>query len=271
MNIKIGNEHPEITHIMDKFWANEQKAYDKLLTLKDQSPEEIYGENWQKAFSKQPKTVVCIDERVNSYDPNEPKIGIAGTLVLMSDEDLKITLQKLQEAGVDKITYHEGCGAVGLYKKNNPEDDRESKEIAQNMAQNVCFGLSLNSVAQCVGYSDEADIQMMGDPRFHNARAIVVDGTGKFNPALLEIPAHFLLSAFYEPNLEYTNHELEIALDIALGNHGFGTERFTKEPIAIILVGGENNYSLKKLEESFSKTFEKYKNFISVIKLQKSV
>lgn len=270
MDINMEHQQTEISKRMTKLWNRDQKAFEILLELRNKLPQELYGEKWEDAFAKQPTAVVCIDERVSLGDPEEPEIGIAGTLVLMDDEEFRITLEKLKNAGVNRVTYHEGCGAAAL-AKNIKNDSREVLEVAKGAAQNVCRSLDLNSEAQCVGYSDEAHIEMAGDPRFHNARAIVVDGTGKFNPALLEFPSHFLLSAFYEPGLSYTAKELEVALSIALGDHGFGKERFAKEPIAVVLVGGQGEYALEELHKNLSKVLENNKEFISVVNLQKSV
>lgn len=102
----------------------------------------------------------------------------------------------------------------------------------------------------------------------HNARAIVVDGTGRFNPPLLGFPAHFLLSAFYEPSLKYTAKELEVAIQIALGDHGFGKRRFAKAPLIIVLVGGANEYNLPDFISFFNPIFKQYEQFLSVIALQ---
>lgn len=251
---------------LDSAWQQEESAYANLLVLKEKPPQEVYGSLWQEAFSKTPKAVVCIDERVSLNNAEEPEIGIAGTLVLMEGEDFDKTILKLKEAGVERITYHEGCGAAALYKAKS-NDPREVSAIARNAAQKVCSALGLDSSIEFCGYNG-ADIEMNGNPKFHNARAIVVDGTGRFNPPLLGFPAHFLLSAFYEPSLEYTRAELEVALQIALGEHGFGKERFSEQSLAIILVAGIDEYNIDNLLMAFASTVKKYKNYITLITLQ---
>ncbi len=251
----------------DGAWKAEEFAYQNLLKLKEKSPQEVYGALWQKAFLRQPKTVVCIDERVSLNNPDEPEIGIAGTLALMNECDFAETITKLKRAGVDRITYHEGCGAVALHKQQSG-DPRDALEIAKNTAEKVSQALQLTSSVELCGYDKKADLAMTGNPSLHNARAIVVDGTGRFNPPLLGFPAHFLLSAFYEPSLKYTAKELEVAIQIALGDHGFGKKRFAKAPLIIVLVGGANEYNLSDLISFFNPIFKQYEQFLSVIALQ---
>lgn len=258
----------ELQTSLESAWQEEDSAYINLLALKEKPPEDIYGNLWQEAFSKTPKVVVCMDERVSLNNTNVPEIGIAGTLVLMEGEDFEKTIVKLKVAGVEMVTYHEGCGAAALYKAKN-NDPREISVISRSAAERTCSALGLSSKIGFCGYNN-ADLEMRGNPRFHNARAIVVDGSGRFNPPLLGFPAHFLLSAFYEPSLEYTGAELEVALQIALGEHGFGKERFAQQPLAIVLVSGDGEYSIDNLLMSFSLILKKYKNYLTLITLRAS-
>lgn len=252
---------------IDQFWHEQNEQCGKLGRLETESPEEVYGlEIWNKAFAKKPTKVVCVDERVHISDPEEPEICIAGTLVLMNPDQRKKTITKLKLHNADGVTFHEGCGACALFKAAHPEDPRSVLQIARDTAREVAKELDSEDLDR-VGFSEKADIPMEGIPDFHHARIIIVDGSGRFNPAILGIKDPFQSSIYYHPDREYTASEIEVMLDIAMGDHGFGTDRFAQDPLLILVVGHETDpeYSLDSILANYQESLEKYGNKVKIV------
>lgn len=252
---------------IEAFWNAQNKQYERLRHLNQESPEQIFGQDqWHEAFAQQPKKVVCIDERVHISDAGKPEICIAGTLVLMDDAQRQITLSRLRQAGITGVTYHEFCGAAGLFKDNHHDDSRSILEIARDAAQKVADELGLPS-PQKIGYSQDSDIPMRGINEFHHARIVIVDGSGRFNPGILGIKDSFQSSVYYHPDREYTAKEIELMLGIIMGGHGFGKERFTKTPALVLLVGHESNpeYSIDMILKEYHRVFAKYGDKIKIL------
>src|SRR3990167_9790240 len=97
---------------------------------------EITKDQLAKATKELPKAVFCMDGRIR---PNTPElrsfIGLAGSGVLLSDEQLDIFVSKIKAAGIDSteiaVTWHERCGACTVYKQEHPEDARSQDELAE--------------------------------------------------------------------------------------------------------------------------------------------
>lgn len=251
---------------IEAFWNAQNEQYERLMRLNQASPEQIFGQDqWCKAFAQQPKKVVCIDERVHISDAC-PEICIAGTLVLMDDAQRQITLSRLRQVGVAGVTYHEFCGAAGLFKDNHHDDSRSILEIARDAAQKVAGELGL-PLPQKIGYSQDSDIPMRGISEFHHARIVIVDGSGRFNPAILGIKDSFQSSVYYHPDREYTAKEIEIMLGIIMGGHGFGEERFTKTPALVLLVGHEvdSEYSVDMIWKVYHPVLTQYGDKVKVL------
>lgn len=222
---------------MERSWKEQEGQHQLLLRLEHESAEAVFGaEKLAVAFAKWPRTLVCVDERVSLADEKDPEIGIAGTLVLMNQRQFELTVEKLRRTGVNKVLYHEGCGACSLFLKSHPEDPRSVIQVAKTAALKVHRALDLIGEPERIGYSQKADYEMTGHPDFHHARAIILDRSGRFNPAVLGIKHIFQASVYYHPDLAYTIKEIEIMQNIAFGDHGFGDKFDTKDPLLVVLV-----------------------------------
>lgn len=219
-------------------WEREQAAYDKLLKLRRQSATIVFNiESYDVVFHAHPKIIQCIDERIAL---GAPAIGLAGSGILLSDAELKKVVTRLKSAGVDQVTYHEGCGACALWcneHENTTGDHVETIDAAIASAQKLQSLLQPKHKLQRAGYSALSHHPMTGHPHFHHARAAVIDFTGTFDSRVLDLPAVFLISAAYHPSINYTRKEIDIAISIALGDHGFGKKRFLQQPFVLLVVG----------------------------------
>ncbi len=222
----------------NNFWRMQNDDYRNLLRLNSEPSSVVYGQNrLHRATAQLPVAVKCIDERVVL---DQPALGLAGSGVLLSDEDFAIVSKKLKAIGIKLATYHEHCGACSLFCDEWQKTTGQSRAIMEVAHESACKlqnYFNPKSYVHLAGYSDECHINMIGDPSLHHARAIIIDYSGRFNARELNLPAAFLISAAYHPSPAYTTKEINIALSIALGSHGFGVEMFSSEPLAVVCIG----------------------------------
>jgi hypothetical protein len=190
---------------------SQQQKYDKLRKL-NFTHKEI-----ESAFAEKPVAVVCIDERARLSD--KPVIGLAGTGVLFTDKQRAKFLENVRAFGLDiselEFTQHESCGACGLYCKDHPENTPD--EMAEKSAKHMAKSANAKKTVTRIGWTSDCHHKAVGHSHAHHARAIYVDGTGRFNPAKLGLPDGFILSVKYSPDDEYSRKELAIAQSIAMG------------------------------------------------------
>ena len=193
------------------------------------------------------KSIRCIDERVIGG------IHIAGSGILLGKERIgKIA----REAKVTEITSHEACGASQLAYNNLSEGEKAKYENAgeyakawtQERAQELDIGYKHITVAP---------------QGFHIARVAYYDASGTFDPSkVTELPLGFVVSRKYISAHE-ARQDLDIAIFIALGAHGFGP-RFKKgSEFLVIPIGGEL-YSLETLNEEVKSVAQQYGDRVKV-------
>jgi len=212
-------------------------------------------ENPEKVFELKDRFLRCMDEGTPGG------LHLAGTGILLADlanlsvEDLVAApgwpkLKRfIESAHIGGFTYHKDCGAVKLYEdeKGLPlETDEDAQKFAELLAQ---------------AYREESgqDIPVIETPLIraeglHQAVAIYYDGTGSFDPSQNDnLPAGFVISRKYLDS-EYAKKELEIALRIATGGHGFDLKdsdregKFSEEtPLLIVGVSSADGVDTETL------------------------
>ncbi len=255
----------------DEAWRNQKKGYENLLRLEHNSPEEVFGENYPKAFLSTAELargnikfcVTCIDERVPG-----PKIAVAGAGVLLSDipdrnkqrgndEDvlrpnadfysLVARLQGLQKKGYQlEVSDHERCGAVEHYCKlfhDKLGRMLKPEQIAPKAAERLHKALGLQGHSKHAGFQ-KGDIRMTGKPSLHDGYAVVMDGSGRVDIDKLGIRG-FLISERFDPSDDHIRTEAHFAADLIRGSHGLGIER-----VPHVLIGDPEDpeNSVKALE-----------------------
>jgi hypothetical protein len=180
-------------------------------------------EGSEAAFETKDHTLCCMDEGTPQGDMRS-----AGSGILMEGEDRAMFIQELKRAGVREVTSHAGCGAAALYREKMGITDKSVDEVAQHEARQI---------AQELGVPYKGHITELARPtEFHHARVVYVDGTGSFNPSAVHgLPAGFVVSRkFMTP--QQARREVEIALSIAMGDHGFGKKFSVQEPLVIVAI-----------------------------------
>jgi hypothetical protein len=186
-------------------------------------------------------TIDCSDGRVVSGR----KIGIAGSGILLSEEDRKVFIEQCK--GKTKVlTTHDDCGAAAL-KFNS----LKAEEIPAGVKTADEYGTYCGQkMAEDLGAKHEYLNRDEMANEYHNETALVIDQTGKFDSTSLDgFPDHFVCTgAGLGFSAEYMKTEVKILTGIALGHHGFG-EKFNPENPFHIIVSATDDTQLKVWEE----------------------
>jgi hypothetical protein len=246
-------DHVKGDNALEAVWELEKAKFDQIASdgmAKYAASIESIGD----AFRPIDHTLCCMDERV------EGGVHAAGSLMLV---DAKAAQEFVERAGVTGITSHSGCGAAGLlYKREHPEVSEEtlSLETLDAYARDKALELAEITGVPYLGHIPLA--KMHGSPDFHGCRAIYYVGIDSFSPhAVPELPIGFVVDRLYH-RTEHALQEVEIAISIVLGHHGFG-HRITKEE-AIYLIpvaataASDQEMDMDELKDELSYLIKKY-------------
>lgn len=237
--------------ILKNEWKNQQlimqKVYDLGFANFAKSIPQI-----QKAFTLKDRSLRCIDEGT----PGGIHLAGSGILFNLNKEKLK---RFVSVAKVDGVYSHKNCGACKLYARMNNLASSDYDNLGIVWAKELAAQLN-------VPYKGHINEDLKRPKEFHNARVVYYDGTGSFDYSQVnQLPPGFIISRRYL-DLEYALKELEIAIDIAFGNNGFG-ERFTvNTPLIIAPIGDSKNkrFSVKTLKAEINNFIAKYGNRIII-------
>jgi hypothetical protein len=232
-----------IPKTVDQYWTEQVSIYEKISAMKMQSYlAKDCGPELRKAFFGNDLVVRCIDEGVQFG------IRTAGSGILSGCEEMVKMLQGKEVKGVES---HEECGAAKLYAKMHDLDEAGIEEYASAFSRELAKTL-------VVPYMGHSPISKMKRPKGHHiSRCIYVDGSGIFDPkGIKAFPLGFVTSrAFLD--FETSRRDVDIALQIASGGHGFGDRITTDNPFYVFVIGSskDERFSLKTLISEM-KTFE---------------
>jgi hypothetical protein len=154
---------------------------------------------------------------------------MGGSGILMPKDKL---IDRLHRAGIKGLTTHEGCGAAALAAQLSGSE-MGADAFAKSWAQEI-------SEMSGIPYVNHIRIQdMVGPETFHNATVAYYSGSNNFSAAgITELPVGFHIHRKIGYSLV---HDLELALKIAFGDHGFGKDRFREQKFRIIAPGNPND------------------------------
>lgn len=167
---------------------------------------------------------VCIDERLVGSRSLLPAVAnyvrMAGEGILNPNAEADLI-----KAGVNGIIAHRACGAKVLFSEDKGEGHPD--EIGLSAVRDLADRVSIPLVQ--VVTSDEFRTSL------HDARAIYYDGTGRFDWSRVEnfIPG-FIVSRGLLSNPSYAQAEVNVAVSIAQGAHGFGKKFTDKNPLYLV-------------------------------------
>lgn len=204
---------------------------------------------FKEAFLKKLDIMACSDERVQVGEEIIEKIpeaegakaGFAGQLNFLSEAELLEFVDRCLWH-FKGLTSHYNCGAALakfreiLASGDIPTDVTSGDELGVWHTERLVRLMNNHRKMKDLKRAEKEKVvhlfieqsEMTGD--LHNARGICFDGTGRFNPAVIEdMPATYVSSSpGFGLSQKYCMEELNMLTGIAMGNHAFG-DRFTAE------------------------------------------
>ena len=209
--------------IMEEIYKNGFSSY--VESLKDLS----------KAFEGNDHCIRCMDEGTPGG------LHSAGSGILRDEAEV---LKAFKKAGVKKITSHDGCGAAGLYAKANNLDVSKADEYGKEFAKNLAKKLG-------IPYEHISSSEMNRPSNNHIARIAYYDNTGDFNYTKVKgLPAGFIISRGIQ-GAKDSIAEAIVAVNIATGDHGFGSLITDENPFVISVIA-KNKGELEKIQSELS-------------------
>lgn len=262
-------------------WSKQQSLMDRLISQGADKFLDIETiPNLDSSFVGQKKCVCCMDE--GTADMNgDTKLAMAGTGILYPASSWKERLDRVAnlyiQHGIEVVTSHDGCGAAGIaWKKDgglegtgiNTSDEYGKKwvnELQIEINEKLRADSSTNkSVDSQHILSDD----MVRPAQFHNARVTWFDATSKFNPHVLgdQVPKGFLIDykvSADDSEKDYPFAELQVAINIALGDHGFGKRFSTENPFTIVVISN-SQVELDEIKDRIQQMISVYNGVVKV-------
>ena len=219
----------ELTELKDREW---NKFEGQRKSLAELGAKETFGKlvGFEQAFAAGPEhgAVLCMDEGCTGEGCH-----LAGSGCGIPEGQL---LSELKAAGITEFTTHEGCGAWSLaHPELTNTADKESAAIA--WGEEIAKKLNLP-------HRHIPAPEMKRPPELHNAFYAIYDATGSFNrDRVPEMGPGFVTSPKY---FSSAKADLELAVKIALGGHGFGKKFDQENPFVLVGVYDPSNTSLSR-------------------------
>lgn len=263
-------EHHDAEHdheaAKDNSWQAAEQAHQALLNLVENQTTTLLTQD-NPMFTlfkehaigqKETLEVGCIDERCG-HQHEGYTVGLGGAGILWDEakrgDYVNFLVDKAVADGVSKVSIdaHEGCGAAKLYLtsvagKENPtaeEVNQAAIEFTQQLKNEIAAEIAKRGLSIGVDQGFLASTDMLGSADFHDAIGAAVDTTEKFDSTRREnhegqdLPPMFNINGTFDA--EHTAANVGVALNIAFGDHGFGS-RFTKErPFVVTLIVNSND------------------------------
>lgn len=180
----------------------------------------------KKAFCENPSCVCCMDERVVSQMTDA--MYIAGSGILIKDDPVKKAkfVEELKKQGIKDTYTHARCGAVDIYAERKGISKEQAIKEGEEWARELAGLLGGKYLGEKKVVPEES----------HVARVVYIDMTGKFNPGAVEVlPGGFVISGTL--GIQHAIEQLEVALTIAFGDHGYAERLNQTTPFEIVVVG----------------------------------
>jgi len=182
--------------------------------------------------------VCCMDGRVA---PFKNAVAIAGSGLLVKDDPVArdLLVEKLLSQGVQKVFLHEDCGAVGLYSLEKGISREHAEKDASAWAEELSGLLKGNTHPETLSVTLD----------FHNEQCVYLTFLDRFSLQDIQaFPTGFQVSGSVV-SFDDALAQVGVAIDIALGDHGFG-DRFTqKDPFTVVIVA-KNKEELQKIQSN---------------------
>lgn len=176
----------------------------------------------ERAFRLSDRVIRCIDGRLQGG------LRLAGSGIGIG---LGKARKFAEAGGATGVTYHKDCGAAALWAREQGLPVEDATQYAREFAEKLAGELGV----PC------SEAWLEGEEGFHDELVVYYDGTGRFDPSRVRfLPRGLVINRkLLDFDVPYALQEVEIAVGIALGEHGFG-ELFTPEaPLRLIPIGAD--------------------------------
>lgn len=177
------------------------------------------------AFQLTDWVIRCIDGRLRGG------LRLAGSGIGIGLEKAR---QFAAAGGATAVTYHKDCGAAALWAREQGLPVEDAMQYGREFAENLAGELGVSC----------SEAWLEGEEGFHDELVVYYDGTGHFDPSRVRfLPRGFVINRkLLDFDVPYALQQVEIAVGIALGEHGFG-ELFTREaPLRLIPIGADEEH-----------------------------
>lgn len=143
-----------------QYWDKQKPTFDKIFSTSFQEFSETLP--IETAFHMADRSLRCIGEGTVSG------IHLAGSGILLGEEE---TLKFIQEARVDGVYSHSGCGAVRSIVEKSGKNKKDTDKYAEEWAEKIAEKSGIPFLGH-IGL-----MELKRPPTFHIARVIYYDGT----------------------------------------------------------------------------------------------
>ena len=207
-------------------------------------------EKYANSLEKIGDYFILKDIAVRCIDEGTPEgLHSAGSGILRDKAEVASAFKK---AGVTEITSHDGCGAAKLYAKAKGLDESKADEYGKQWSEEIAKELG-------IPYRHIPAEEMQRPKEFHIARVAYYDGTGTFNFGDGKtFPPGFIISRKIQSEQD-SLAEAGVTLDIAFGDHGFGSLITETDPFIFVVIGKDKEdmelikKELRNLEHNYGK------------------
>lgn len=176
----------------------------------------------ESAFELKDTHLRCMDEGT----PGGIHLAGSGILYPQASKDLI--------GKVSGIWFHQDCGAAQLFVEQNKIVTSDPDGVGQEKARELAGALEV----PYLGFTPADEIKR--PPNFHVARCLYFTGR-PFDPSRVKLPIGFQIDPWLVSDVNYPKEEVDIALSIALGSHGFGVKFTPGTPFYLVAVGGRDS------------------------------
>lgn len=177
------------------------------------------------------KILICVDDRL----PGSSSLPAGADYVHMAGEGILNPngVKDLRRARIMEIIPHRDCGAKGIYARETSQGgNSDDLGLAAVRILADQLGVPINRFVR-------ADEMVTNT---HYARVTYYDFTseGVFNWSRVpDMPPGFIISRTHLSDPGYAQQEAGITVDIALGEHGFGSRFTQRTPYYLVAVGDD--------------------------------
>jgi hypothetical protein len=229
--------NPELEHEqeIEALWMEDQESMRDLVAKGAQSYFDNLPEQEFLAEENAELPCACIDERVGGH-----KLAIPGSGIMESPDD---AYKLLKESGVSSMSSHQDCGAAKLAFDRLGDPEKEIYGSADAYAQSWAKNMADRLGVPYIGHHS------VKTPGRHVARTIYYDASGRFIADAPGVPKGFTISRKFE-SPEKAQANLNLAIKIATGDHGFKGKYSSENPLVIVPVGDTQDLSALRAEIS---------------------